>query len=187
MCSAVGCGVGKLECVVTKRGIDRLRAEDYRAALRRAASPSDVERIVREVADIARTHEDHSQRLVAASMLVQWTAGRAHQASAPVDPLELPEVRSVPDALEALAKITSALGRGEIDGHSAKVYSELVCSAAKLAAAESAVDALAGASRLEWTWTDEVPVEEQLPALARWLASQGPLAGSADEESEDEG
>lgn len=147
------------------------RQVDYARAIREVMTPTEVRAVVREMravalgvdpADGSPREYEQSDRRAAAELVLIHTKGRPGTAAPDVDPLELPEVRDAGSALEAYARIIDAVAKGDLCADSAQLYRQLVSDAAKIALANRTVNLLAAGGAPTFTFTDEMPLDEQL-------------------------
>lgn len=138
--------------------------------MREVVTPTQLRELARSALDIANDDgARESDRLGAMDWLAVHTKGRPGTASPAIDPLELPTVRDAASALLALGEIIGALSSGKICGDSAKLYASLVGDAAKIATANKVVDLLAAGGLPEFLFSDDRPLEEQLPEAMAFL------------------
>lgn len=159
---------------VAAPGSRRFTSQQYAAAMREIVTPTELRAVARSMLAVAKgafvdpNNEDEfpvelSNQRAAAEWVITHTKGRPGTASPSVDPLELPTVRDAPSALLAYGEILAAVSSGKICADSAKLYASLVGDAAKIALAHKAVDSLASGGWPEFLFSDDRPLDEQLP------------------------
>jgi hypothetical protein len=162
------------ESYLTEHGARGYTSRQYAVAVRHVVTPTALREVVRGVQAIFKDAEQDSDRLKAAEWLMVHSKGRPGVAAPAVDPLELPKVTDAASALAAYQALTDAVSKGECCADSAAVYRQLIGDAAKIALADVAVGLLAAGGNADFMLSDDVPFEEQLPALIAFY--QGQLA-----------
>lgn len=171
--------------MVYRRSLSAVSAKDYAAAIRRAVTAEDVTELMGDLLEIATYHPEigpdatpdarnvaiaaADNKLRAAEFIINHVKGRPGVAPTIPEAIELPKVTDAASALEAYNVLLGAMARGALSIESAKSYSDLIGSAAKIALATSAVELLASGGRPEFVLDADAPIESQMGDLRRFV------------------